>query len=93
MQEMRNSGSECGKPSASLLAPHEIHGHLQVPGSLCFVKDRDMFDRGGIVVQEVVAKMMHVLDKGFHALRDLSLPCSDAPTFLAAKFVTRQRLA
>ena len=63
-QEMRNSGSDMAKSGRRFFGVHEVHGLLQCPGTLGFVKDRDVLNRRpGHVDEAVVAEVVNILDE------------------------------
>src|SRR5262245_9842584 len=73
-----------------LLASHEIGGLPQIPGTLRLIKDGDVFGWRPRVAQEIVTKMMHVLDECLHALADFALANLKPALPLAGNLITRQ---
>ena len=93
MYESRNSGSDCAKSAMFFLRRMNLRGHLQSPGALRLVEDRDVFRGRGGIDDRVIAEVMNVLDEGLHALPDLPLPHRIAEGALPRDLVPGQRLA
>ncbi len=73
-----------------LLSLHEFRSLFEIPRPLCLVKDRDMFNRCPAIIQKVVPKVMHVLDKRFDTLTNLPLPRFNPATALSPNLITSQ---
>src|SRR5207253_914047 len=78
------------EPGAFLFSLHKVRGFLEIPSTLRLVENRDVLHRRAGVVQEIVAKMMDVLDERFDALRDFPLAHFNAALAPTYNFVARE---
>ena len=60
------------KSPVDVSCEHEVRGLFQIPGTLRFVENHDVFYRRANIDQRVVTKMMNVLDKGFNAFTNFA---------------------
>src|SRR5437899_6368155 len=86
-------GLRLRKSGALLLSPHEVGRLPERPGPLRFIEDRDMLIGRPRVDQQVVTKVMHVLDERLHTLGHFSLSRANAKILLPTKLITSQRFA
>ena len=68
------TGLRLAEPGYVLFSTHEIDSLLKIPGTLGFVKERHVFQRGfGQVHQAIVPEVMHVLDEQLDIAPGLTL--------------------
>ena len=77
-----------GKTRAIFFPTHKARGLPQVPRALRLIEDSNVFRRSPGVDQQVIAKVMNVLDKSFDTLSNFPFPHSNAIVFLTCNLVT-----